>query len=78
MGLNIEHLARATCDRCGSTSLSSLNNAKEPVINRLKVDSINGNNMVITEIDKIETYICDDCWNDLLDFINYYKDNKGV
>lgn len=66
----ITNIAKVQCDRCGYQRELEISkaNAENILINKIDAYSINLKGQKLKEYSSLKYYICDDCWNDLIDF----------
>lgn len=66
----IRKIREIDCERCGNTQriYETLENMNTPFINKIEISSLNMNLDTIEEFNNT-LYFCDDCWNELLDFL---------
>ena len=70
MSLIIERISRSKCCRCKSLKEVKMiiGNNDTPIINEVILNTLNYKGQIIEDLVGEKYYICDDCWNDLLDF----------
>lgn len=78
MGLVIERISRSKCCRCKSLKEveMTIDNNDTPLINKISLNSLNYKGQIIEELVGGNYYICDDCWNDLIDFFKGEDKNE--
>lgn len=66
----ITNVAKAKCDRCGYINEVEMleGNIDTPLINVVCLDTLDYNGLLLEGLSGSNYYICNDCWNDLLDF----------
>ena len=68
----IHIIYRSQCERCGLVNEIEENgeDLDTPMINTVTLSSLNYKGEIIKELEGDKYYICDDCWNDLLNFFD--------
>lgn len=79
MSLIIERISRSKCCRCKSLKEveMTIDNNDTPLTNKISLNTLNYKGQIIEELSGENYYICDDCWNDLLDFFKEGDKNDG-
>ena len=70
MKFKIKNIARAKCTRCGVENEVEMitENGTIPLISKVILEPLDYVGRPIEELQGEEYYICDDCWNETLDF----------
>ena len=68
----ITNISKVQCDRCGYQSELEISKTNEGkiLINRIDAYSVNPKGQKLDEYSNLKYYICDNCWNDLLEFFD--------
>ena len=74
----ITNISKVQCDRCGHQSELEISKTNEGkiLINRIDAYSVNLKGQKLDEYSNLRYHICDDCWNDLIEFFDSEEEEE--